>query len=105
MFVPDALDFGVYKCRVAEIDRVNISTIDEPFLASTFGGPIEARNDPQGTIIPDLPVFRVRMDGCSPSVVPLVKLKGVVHVNAEVRSSLIEMLRNGYAVVIREIGF
>ena len=105
LFVPDALDFGVYKCRVAEIDRVNIATIDEPFLASTFGGPIAARNDPQGAIIPDLPVFRVRMDGCSPSAVPLVKLKGVVHVKAEVRSSLIEMLRNGYAVVIREIGF
>ncbi len=105
LFVPDALDFGVYRCRVAEIDRVNISTIDEPFLASTFGGPIAARNDPQGAIIPDLPVFRVRMDSCSPAAVPLIKLKGVVHVKAEMRSSLIDMLRNGYAVIIREIGF
>jgi putative peptide zinc metalloprotease protein len=105
LFVPDALDFGVYKCQVAEIDRVNIPTIDEPFLASPYGGPIASRNDPQGVIIPDAPVFRIRMDGCSPSDVPQIKLRGVVHIEAEKRSSLIAMIRNTYAVIIREIGF
>lgn len=104
-FFPDALEFGVFNCQIAEIDRVNIPIIDEPFLASTSGGPITARTDAQGVIIPDMPIFRVRMDGCSPATVPLIKLKGMVHIAAEKRSSLIEMIRYLYAVVIREIGF
>ncbi len=105
LFVPDALDFGVYKCQVAEIDRVNIPVIDEPFLASTYGGPIASRNDSQGVTIPDAPLFRIRMDGCSPAGVPLIKLKGVAHIEAEKSITLIEIIRNAYAVVIREIGF
>jgi putative peptide zinc metalloprotease protein len=104
-FIPDALEFGTYKCQVAEIDRVNIPTIDEPFLASTYGGPIAARTDPQGAIIPDMPLFRLRLDGCSPAAVPLIKLRGVVHIEVEKRSKLMEGMRNVYATVIREVGF
>lgn len=104
-FFPDALEFGVFNCQVAEIDRVNIPVMDEPFLASPYGGPIASRNDSQGVVIPDAPVFRIRMDGCSPAGVPLIKLRGIAHIEAEKRSSLIEMLRNAHAVFIREIGF
>jgi len=104
-FFPDALEFGVYKCQVAEIDRVNVPIIDEPFLASTYGGSIASRTNAQGVTIPDMPIFRVRMDGCSPDTVPMIKLRGVAHIGAEKRSSLIEMIRNGYAGIIREAGF
>jgi putative peptide zinc metalloprotease protein len=104
-FIPDALEFGVYRCTVAEIDRLNIPTIDEPFLASTYGGPIAARNDAQGVAIPDAPVFRIRMDGCSPATVPLIKLRGSVHIEAQKSSAFLEITRSIYAVVIREIGF
>lgn len=104
-FIPDAIEFGAYTCQVAEIDRVNVPAIDEPFLASTFGGSIAARNDPQGAIIPDMPVFRVRLDGCAPAAVPLIKLRGVAHIEVEKRSTLIEMARYAYATLIREIGF
>lgn len=104
-FFPDALEFGVVNCQVAEIDRVNIPVMDELFLASTFGGPIASRSDIQGGIVPDVPLFRIRMDGCLPAGVPLIKLRGMAHIEAEKRSAFIEMLRNGYAVFIREIGF
>lgn len=104
-FIPDVIEFGVYECQVAEIDRVNIATIDEPFLASTYGGPIVSRNDEQGVATPDAPVFRVRMDECIPSSVPMIKLRGVVRIEAEKRSKFIELLKNGHATVIREIGF
>ncbi len=103
-FIPDALDFGTYKCRVAEIDRVNILSIDEPFLASTYGGPIASRNDAQGVPLPDMPVFRIRMDSCSPAGVPLFKLKGIAHIDAERRSSILDWLKHAYAVIIRETG-
>ncbi len=104
-FIPDALEFGVYTCQVAVIDRVNSTTIDELFLASTYGGAIASRTDAQGTVLADSPIFRVRMEGCSPAGVPIVKLRGVAHIEADKRSMLLELLRNASAVVIREIGF
>ncbi len=104
-FIPDALEYGVYKCRVAEIDRVNIATIDEPFLASTYGGPIASRNDANGVATPESPVFRVRMDNCFPGESPMIKLRGVAHIKAEKRSKFIELIKNYYALAIREIGF
>ncbi len=103
-FIPDATEFGVFECRVAEIDRVNIPVIDEPFLASTYGGPIAARNDSQGMPLPDSPLFRIRLDGCFPAVVPVFKLKGVAHIDAENRSLLQEWFRYVSALLVRESG-
>lgn len=103
-FMPDALDFGVFECRVAEIDRLNVPVIDEPSLSSAYGGPIASRNE-QGTITPNTPLFHVRLDGCSPANVPLLKLKGVAHIQAERRRPLLEVIRNMSAVMIRELGF
>ena len=104
-FIPDALEFGVFTCQVAEVDRINIPLIDEPFLASTYGGSITSRTDAQGVTVPDAPIFRVRMDSCSPAQVPLLKLKGVAHIEADKNATVVELIRHGYAVVIREIGF
>ena len=103
-FIPDAIEFGTFQCRVADIDRVNIPTLDEPYLSSTYGGPIPARPDPQGAQIPEAPVFRIRMDGCLPAGVPLFKLKGVARIEAQTRSSLLDALRNAQAVLVREMG-
>ncbi len=103
-FIPDAAEFGTFACRVAEVDRVNVPAIEELFLASTYGGPIPARQDPQGAQLPETPVFRIRMDGCSPAGAPLFKLRGVAHIDAERRSPLLDALRNAHAVIVREIG-
>lgn len=93
------------ECKVTEIDRVNIPVIEESFLASTYGGPIAARNDNQGLPLPDSPIFRIRLDGCSPGGVPVFKLRGVTHIEAERRSLLLEWLNHVTALMIRESGF
>ena len=103
-FIPDAPEFGTFECRVAEIDRVNIPVIEEPFLASTYGGPIAARNDNQGVPVPDSPLFRIRLEECAPAGVPIFKLKGVAHIAADKRSLLLETLTKAHAVLIRETG-
>ncbi|MBM9519858.1 efflux RND transporter periplasmic adaptor subunit [Desulforhopalus vacuolatus] len=104
-FIPDALEFGVYECTVTEIDRVNIAIIDEPFLASTYGGSITAHNNEQGVATPDSPIFRIRMGNCFPNESPIIKLRGVVHIEAEKRSKFVEIIKKYYALAIREIGF
>ena len=104
-FIPDALEFGMYECKVAEIDRVNVAAIDDSFLASTYGGPIASRNDDHGVATPETPIFRVRMDRCIPGESPMMKLRGVVHIQAEKRSTFIETIKKYYALAIRELGF
>ena len=103
-FIPDAAEFGSFDCKVAEVDRLNVPVIEDQFLASTFGGPLSAHQDSQGEQLPETPVFRIRLDGCLPAGVPIFKLKGVAHIEAERRSSLIDALRNAQAVMVREMG-
>ncbi len=104
-FIPDALEFGVFNCTVSEIDHANIPLIDETFLASTYGGPIASIIDSQGMAVPESPLFHIRIDGCSPSSVPLIKLRGVAIIEGEKRNLVTETFRHLYALVIREVGF
>ena len=103
-FIPDSPEFGVIECWVAEIDRVNVPVIDEPFLASVYGGPIATRHNPHGFPLPDSPVFRIRLDRCSPAGVPVLKLRGVAHIDGERRSLLVDAFRYTSAVIVRESG-
>lgn len=103
-FFPDVREFGCYECRVAEIDRVNLPFVDELSLASIYGGPLDARQDVHGLLIPDSPVFRVRLADCSPSGVPALKLKGTVHLDAEKRVLLFTIFRYIINTVVRESG-
>ena len=104
-FLPDAPEFGVFDCRVTEIDRVNITTLEEPAIASSYGGPIATRADAKGVLYPSVPLFRVRLGSCNPEKVPSFRLHGMASIEAEKRSLIIESLRNMYAVLVRESGF
>lgn len=101
-FLPDASEFGPVSCTVADIDRVNVPEIDDPMLASSSGGPLPTRPDARGAQIPQTPVFRVRLDNCAPHTVPLVPLRGVVHIEAQKQSLLGEITRNAAALLVRE---
>lgn len=103
-FIPDAPEFGALECWVAEIDRVNVPVIDEPSLASVYGGPIAARHDPHGLPLPNSPVFRIRLDRCSPAGVPAMKLRGIAHIDGERRSLLADAFRYASALIVRESG-
>ncbi len=104
-FIPDVREFGRYQCRVAEIDRVNLPFIDEPSLASVHNGSIDTRQDVHGLLIPDTPVFRVRLSECSPSNAPALKLRGVVHLEADKRILLFDFFRYVINTLARESGF
>jgi putative peptide zinc metalloprotease protein len=104
-FIPDALEFGTYDCRVTDIDKVNITFLEEPALGSPFGGPIAAHVDNKGKINPTSSLFRVSLGSCTPGDVPMLKLKGKISIKAERRSMVADGLRRGYEVLIRESGF
>lgn len=104
-FIPDGLDFGTYNCRVTEIDRVNITILEEPSLASIYEGPIAAHADTKGQIRPASPLFRIRLGSCTPGNVPMLRLKGVAGIEAEKRSLVIDTLQSWYNILLRESSF
>jgi putative peptide zinc metalloprotease protein len=104
-FIPDAPEFGSFDCRVEEVDRLNLASLDEPALASTFGGPIAVRQNGQGNLIPSESVFRVRLNGCYPGKVPALRLRGTVGIDGEKKSLIIGAAKHFFSTMVRESGF
>ena len=103
-FIPDALEYGSFSCTVAEIDQVSITPLDDPSLASSYGGPIATQQDSQYELTPVSPRYRVRLDHCSPATVPPMRLRGVAHLEATRQSPALELLRHAWITLIRESG-
>lgn len=37
-FVPDSGEMRAIRCKVGQVDRLNQTTLDQPLLASVYGG-------------------------------------------------------------------
>lgn len=106
-FVPDAPEFGRYACEISEVDRVNLTEIDEPSLASNYGGPVATRVDNrngQAILQPVASTYRIRLDHCSPTLAPTLRVRGVVHLDAKGRSLLAHGLSRALRTIWREAG-
>ncbi len=63
-FVADWPELPALRCSVADVDRVNVTALDEPYVASVYGGGIASVRRDDGTLAPLASVFRVRFDDC-----------------------------------------
>lgn len=104
-FIPDAVEFGAFSCTIAEIDQVSTASLDDPSLASFYGGPIPTQPDTNHELVPLVPRYRVRLDNCSPKQVPPIRLRGVAHLDASRQSPALELLRHAWISLVRESGF
>jgi putative peptide zinc metalloprotease protein len=105
-FVADGADMRSADCRVETIDRVNLTTLDSLYLASTFGGAIPVQKDRQGALVPTEAWYRVHLDGCDSTIVnPARELRGVMHLKGDWNSIAGSYLRRAIAAVQREMGF
>lgn len=104
-FVPDAAEFGRHDCVIAEVDRVNIAELNEPALASLYGGPLPVHAGARSTLTPVNSVYRVRLERCQPTLAPTLRLSGTAHLEADGRSPLIAWTRQFLRVLFRETGF
>jgi len=104
-FIPDAVEYGAFYCRIAEIDKVAVSMLDDPSLASVYGGliPTDAASQ-HHELVPLSPRFRVRLEDCDPGAVPQIRLRGIAHLEAERQSPVLELLRHAWVTLIRESG-
>jgi len=105
-FVADGDGLRSLACRVERVDTVNIATLDELALASTYGGAIAVQKDAHGALVPTTAWYRVQLGRCGAgAAAPTRELRGVARLEGA-RSSLAgDALRAAIAVVQREMGF
>jgi putative peptide zinc metalloprotease protein len=103
-FIPDAVEYGAFNCKITGIDRVSTTLLDDFSLASFYGGPILTHPDEQHQLTPVSPHYRVRLDHCAPGSVPPVRLRGVAHLEATRQSPALALFRQAWLTLIRESG-
>ena len=64
-FVASVAEMDTLHCRVTAVDRVNLATLDEPSIASPYGGPVPAEKQPTThQLVPLVATYRVRIGNC-----------------------------------------
>lgn len=105
-FYPEDPLKNALKVRVTKVEQLGISALDNPYLASTLGGPIAVREDQNRSAIPLEPLYRVNLTPEDKKALPLDHItRGAVHVEAEAISPLHRFWRIIAGVMIRESGF
>ncbi len=90
--------------RIVEIARASTRTLPDPYLASTYGGPITVRTPKQNELVPDRTVYRVTLAPTGDAPPPSRVLRGHVALRGEAVSIAQRTWRSFHAVFIRESG-
>lgn len=104
VFVSERAEQGRIHCGMGAVDRINLSALDSPYLASTYGGAVRVQADPAGALLPTETVFRARLVDCRTAGAPPQELRGTAHVLGESTSLAAELLRRATRTVQRELG-
>jgi putative peptide zinc metalloprotease protein len=103
VFIADHGEPAPVRCRLGAIDRLNLAVLEQPLLASVYGGPIPAEQRERG-LIPLAATFRVRLDACDLGPAPLREVSGVARIAAQRHSLLGDGWRRLVTVIHREAG-
>lgn len=104
-FYPENPDIEPFAVVVEEVGRAALPILEEPYQASTLGGEIPVREQPDGTLVPNQAIYRLRLAPEQQSVLTGQLLKGEVRIRGEAQSLLGRAWQAVAAVVIRESGF
>ena len=104
-FYPDNLDQDPLDVRLMSIDQVNASSLEEPYLASVYDGPVPVNRADSGELVSNSSLFRLHLALQSTlSGVPQIT-RGSVLLDGEPESLLQRIWRFVSAVLVRESGF
>lgn len=108
-FVATIAEKRTLKCRVTDVDRVNVATLDEPVLASVYHGPIPAERQPgpgpdKDRIVPLAATYRVRIGDCGADAALGREIAGTVVLGHARRSLAWRAVKWVVAAVQREGG-
>lgn len=104
-FVAKRVEAPALHCRVTGVDRVNLGTLDEPSVASQYGGPIPAQLQPGSRqLVPLHAIYRVRIGACEGAARLAQQVTGTATLGAAASSIAWRGVRVVLAVVQREAG-
>jgi len=105
-FVPSLAEAAALHCKVQALDKVNLGALDEPAVASVYGGPIPAELDRKtNQLVPLQATWRVRVGDCADGVALAREFNGVASLGAGRESLAGRWIREGVAIVQREAAF
>lgn len=104
-FFPDDPHRPPFDVNIISIDTASTRLFTEAYLASTQGGAIAMRQDAQGRLIPEQPVYRLRAVPLEPLPAPAQVLRGTLHIEGSRESLVRRIWRSVVAVLIRESSF
>jgi putative peptide zinc metalloprotease protein len=104
-FVASFPEMSALRCRVTAVDRVNVTTLDEPSIASPYGGPVPAELQP-GTrqLVPLRATYRVRLAQCAGPAILARQVVGTATIGDTRESFAWRGVRALLALVEREAG-
>ncbi len=104
-FYPESGDYTPIPCRVNSINKTSSRILDEPYLASLYGGDLPVRMD-KDKLISDQSLYRVLLiPQASELALPAQVHRGTIVINGIPQSIALRALRKVTAVFIRESGF
>lgn len=104
-FVADWPERGAVSCAIENLDRVNVTALDEPYVASVYGGGIASVKRADGTLAPLAAVFRVRLGDCDAGSALPRELAGEAIIAGRAESLLGRGVRRLAAWLRREAAF
>lgn len=105
MFYPEDLTLDPVELVITTIDEASTRELTAVELASIYDGPIAVRQDSEGRLIPERPVYRMIAHPLENMTAPNQVLRGSIHIDGKRQSLLSRLWRNVTGVLIRESGF
>lgn len=98
-------ELPIVHCRVSGIDRLNLGALDEPYVASVYGGQVASVHRPDGSVTPLESTFRVRFDDCDRREALPREAPGSAAIAGEPRSLVGRFARWLTALLRRDVSF
>lgn len=105
VFIADNLDIPPLSGVVEAVDPVGVESLDNPYVASRYGGGVPVRETADGLLVPGSAHFRVSIRIDDPDFRVTQVTRGEVTIEAERQTLLSRAWTNVIAVLIRESGF
>lgn len=104
MFVPANISAPRVQLRITDVEETALRTVPDPELASINGGAIPSRLGANDAIVPEVPIYRVRLVPDEPVSARRVSV-GTVILTGKAASLAERVGRKVLSVIIRESGF
>ncbi len=104
LFTPENPEQDTLNAQVVTINRTASRSLNKPYLASHYGGPIAVRPS-EGAMIPEQALYHVKLEVEDSISSPTIEMRGTVHITAPAESLAAELWRSVTVVLLREGGF